>query len=262
MAETTYVSSGNLSYYDALVKARDAQKSEVPTKLSELGNDGNFVQDAAYKHTDNNYTDAEKTKVAGIAAGAQVNTLEAITVNGTAASISNKTVNITVPTDNKSLANGAGYQTASNVKTAVEAYGYQTATQVDTAITGKGYQTAANVKSTVEGYGYQTAANVKTAVEAYGYQTADQVSAAVAAAVGSITSITYKVVTALPETGESGVIYLMSNGGSESQNLYDEYIWLGKGYEKLGTKELDLSGYVKSSDLVAMTNAEIDALFA
>lgn len=243
MAETTYVSSGNLSYYDALVKNRDAQKSDIPTKLSQLGNDGNFVQDAAYKHTDNNYTDAEKTKVAGVAAGAQVNTLEAITVNGTAASISNKTVNITVPTDNKDIANGAGYQTAANVESAIAAKGYQTASDVE----AKGYQTAANVKSTVEGYGYQTAS---------------QVEAAVAAAVGKVTSITYSVVESLPETGEAGVIYLLANGGAENQNLYDEYIWLGSKYEKLGTKELDLSGYVKTGDLVAMTTAEIDALFA
>lgn len=50
-----------------------AQKSELPTKLTDLTNDGNFVQDASYVHTDNNYTSAEKTKLAGIAAGAEVN---------------------------------------------------------------------------------------------------------------------------------------------------------------------------------------------
>lgn len=50
-----------------------AQKSELPTKLTDLTNDGNFVQDASYVHTDNNYTSAEKNKLAGIAAGAEVN---------------------------------------------------------------------------------------------------------------------------------------------------------------------------------------------
>ena len=50
-----------------------AQKSELPTKLTDLTNDGNFVQDASYVHTDNNYTTAEKNKLAGIAAGAEVN---------------------------------------------------------------------------------------------------------------------------------------------------------------------------------------------
>lgn len=258
MSETKYVSSDNLAYYDALVKNRDAQKADIPTKLSELGNDANYVADASYTHTDSNFTAAEKTKLAGVAEGAQANAIDAITVNGAAASISNKTVNITVPTDNKDIANGAGYQTAANVKTTVEGYGYQTASQV----AAKGYQTAANVKSTVEGYGYQTSSQVESAIAAKGYQTASQVEAAVAAAVGKVTSITYSVVESLPTTGEAGVIYLLSNGGAENQNLYDEYIWLGSKYEKLGTKELDLSGYVKTGDLVAMTTAEIDALFA
>lgn len=35
----------------------------IPTKLSQLENDNSTVQDAAYVHTDNNYTSAEKTKL-------------------------------------------------------------------------------------------------------------------------------------------------------------------------------------------------------
>ncbi len=45
----------------------------VPTNLSDLTNDNNTVTDANYVHTDNNYTSTEKTKLAGIEAGAQVN---------------------------------------------------------------------------------------------------------------------------------------------------------------------------------------------
>lgn len=45
----------------------------VPTKTSELTNNSNFVADASYVHTDNNYTTTEKNKLAGIAAGAEVN---------------------------------------------------------------------------------------------------------------------------------------------------------------------------------------------
>ena len=36
----------------------------IPTKLSQLTNDNNTVQDANYVHTDNNYTNAEKAKLA------------------------------------------------------------------------------------------------------------------------------------------------------------------------------------------------------
>lgn len=40
-----------------------AQKSELPTKTSELKNDSNFVSDENYIHTDNNFTNEEKTKL-------------------------------------------------------------------------------------------------------------------------------------------------------------------------------------------------------
>lgn len=39
----------------------------VPTAFSDLTNDGNFVSDANYVHTDSNFTAAEKTKLAGLA---------------------------------------------------------------------------------------------------------------------------------------------------------------------------------------------------
>ena len=50
-----------------------ASSIDIPTKTSDLQNDSNFVVDASYVHTDNNYTTAEKTKLSGIAEGAEVN---------------------------------------------------------------------------------------------------------------------------------------------------------------------------------------------
>lgn len=45
----------------------------IPTKTSQLTNDDHIVKDANYVHTDNNYTDEDKGKLDGIAAGAEVN---------------------------------------------------------------------------------------------------------------------------------------------------------------------------------------------
>ena len=92
----------------------------VPTKTSDLANDDNTVKDASYVHTDNNYSSADKEKLAGIDAGAEANVIEQVKVNGTAVSITGKAVNITVPTDNASLSNGAGYQTADQVNALIE----------------------------------------------------------------------------------------------------------------------------------------------
>ena len=50
-----------------------ANASDVYDKST---SDGRYVRDASYVHTDNNYTTAEKTKLAGIEEEAQVNVIE------------------------------------------------------------------------------------------------------------------------------------------------------------------------------------------
>ena len=57
------------------------------------------------------YTSAEKTKLTGVAAGAQVNVIETIKVNGTKAEPTDKAVDITVPTKVSDLTNDSGYIT-------------------------------------------------------------------------------------------------------------------------------------------------------
>lgn len=93
------------------------------------------------------------------------------------------------------------------------------------------------------------------------------IAAAVTAGVGEITGFEYEVVASLPATGEKGVIYLVPNSGS-NPNVKDEYIWINKGtaespdyaFELLGTTELDLSGYLQTTDIEAITTAEIDEI--
>lgn len=75
----------------------DAFILNKPTGLTQFTNDGNFVRDANYVHTDANYTEAEKTKLAGIAEGAQVNVIETVKVNGTALTVSDKAVDVVIP---------------------------------------------------------------------------------------------------------------------------------------------------------------------
>jgi hypothetical protein len=55
----------------------------------------------------------------------------------------------------------------------------------------------------------------------------------------------------------------MSNSGT-APNIYDEYIWIASTskYEKIGSTDVDLSGYVQASEMVAITNAEIDTIVA
>lgn len=78
----------------------------------------------------------------------------------------------------------------------------------------------------------------------------------VASAIGDITGVEfntdYTSYASLPATGEAGVIYLIPNSGS-APNIYDEYIYVGNGYEKIGTTDVDLSGYVAKSDVTPVT---------
>ena len=92
-----------------------------------------------------------------------------------------------------------------------------------------------------------------------GYQTASQVQSAIADAVGDITGFDFQIVEELPGTGQKGVIYLISNSGT-GQNIYDEYIWTGTAFEKIGTTDVDLSNYWSKTDLVAIQNSEIDTI--
>lgn len=85
------------------------------------------------------------------------------------------------------------------------------------------------------------------------------VTTAITEAIAGVQGISYDVVTSLPATGSAGVIYLVANSGS-GQNVYDEYIWTGSKYERLGTTDVDLSGYQPL--MSAITNAQINSLFS
>ena len=60
----------------------------------------------------NDYTTDEKTKLSGINAGAQVNVLESVKVNGAVLTATDKTVDISVPTKTSDLTNDSGYITS------------------------------------------------------------------------------------------------------------------------------------------------------
>lgn len=147
----------------------------------------------------NDYTTAEKSKLAAIAEGAEVNAIATVKVNGSALTPdANKAVDVTVPTKTSDLTNDSDFQTG---------------TQVSTAIT---------------------------------------------TAIAGVTQFDYQVVESLPATGVKGTIYLMANSGSGS-NVYDEYVWIDNKFEKLGSTEVDLSGYYTKTEVDTLLNAKADA---
>ena len=105
---------------NTLVTAK-ADVSAIPTKTSDLTNDSNFAVDANYVHTDNNYTTAEKNKLAGIAAGAEVNVQSNWTQTNSSADdfIKNKP---SIPAKTSDLTNDSGFITTSAIPTKVSAF--------------------------------------------------------------------------------------------------------------------------------------------
>ncbi len=105
---------------DTLLDAK-ADTSDIPTKTSELTNDSNFPVDANYVHTDNNYTTTEKNKLAGIAAGAEVNVQSNWTQTNSSADdfIKNKP---SIPTKTSDLTNDSGFITSAAIPTNVSAF--------------------------------------------------------------------------------------------------------------------------------------------
>lgn len=72
--------------------------------------------------------------------------------------------------------------------------------------------------------------------------------AAINAAISAIPKFAIEVVTSLPENPSTTTIYLIKNQVDGDTNLYTEYIYTNGKWEKLGTQEVDLSGYVKIVD--------------
>ena len=80
----------------------------IPSNTSDLVNDSNFVVDASYVHTDNNYTTAEKNKLATVGVNAEQNVQSDWNVADTLsdAFIKNKP---TIPTATSDLTNDSGF---------------------------------------------------------------------------------------------------------------------------------------------------------
>lgn len=221
-----HTGSNALTYIFTIVK--QYVTSMVSNKVDKVDGKGlstNDLTSTLKSNYDKAYTHSQSTHAP---TNAQANVIESVKVNGTALSVSSKAVNVTVPTKTSELTNDSSFTTMS----AVEGKGYQTSSQVNTIVTGKGYQTESQVQSLIN------------------------------SAVSGITGIEFSVVSSLPSTGAKGVIYLVAHAHGTGDS-YDEYIWLSDSskFEKIGNTDIDLSAYLKSSDVTELTNTEIQNLW-
>lgn len=165
--------------------------------------------------------------------------IDVIKVNGTAQTITNKEVDIAVPESTSDLQNDGDGTSAF----ATESYVDENGGKIDVIKLNGAAQTIVNKEVDL------------TVI------TSEQVDDAINAAIAGITQFDFQVVTELPAEGVKGIIYLVAKGTGKLKNVYDEYIWTGTDFEQIGDTQIDLSGYWQEDELVAVTTAEIDALF-
>lgn len=66
--------------------------------------------------------------------------------------------------------------------------------------------------------------------------------------INNSTKLKKEVVTSLPTTGKEDVIYLLKNK-NDTNNYYTEYMWISGRWEIIGDTKVDLTGYLKTTDL-------------
>ena len=196
--------------------------AHVPTRVSQLENDANYAVDANYIHTDNNYTTAEKEKLNGIAAGAEVNVNADWNATSGDARILNK------PTNISAFENDAGYLT----------------TETDPTVPAWA-KAAQKPTYTAEEVGAPTVAEMNTAI---------------GEAISQINSFDMAIVQALPTQDISThTIYLVPKTG-ETNDVYDEYVYINNSWEMIGNTQIDLSNYATKDELpdVPVQDVQVD----
>ena len=210
----------------------------------------------------NDYTNAEKTKLAGIAEGAQKNVQPDWSLTSGDGAIKNKP---TIPTKVSQLTNDSGYAKTTEVDTAITNKLNTldlTSEDIPTTLDEGQYfissltQENGLVKAKKAQFATQFTVNLEAAQSQGDVVTLAQLSTKISEAVGKITSFEYKIVPHLPSIAEGkvGIVYLVENNGS-GNNVYDEYIFLppdspyeGR-YEKIGTTDIDLTPYAKKTEI-------------
>lgn len=205
----------------------------------------------------NDYTNAEKTKLAGIAEGAQKNVQPDWALTSGDGAIKNKP---TIPTKVSELTNDLSYQTQSDVSTKVNTELGKLSFDFEGndkyfiySISQKNGRLSASSMSFSDSFTKQLESAHKTG----DVVSRTDVNTALNNAVSGITSFEYKIVDSLPAVsdGKKGVIYLVSHSGGTTQNIYDEYIFLpaegstAARYEKIGTTDIDLTPYAKKTEI-------------
>lgn len=200
-----------------------------PTKLSDFTNDGDGTSGS--KFATESYVTTNGGKI------------DKIQVNGTDQTISNKTVNISVPTNTNQLTNGAGFITGIDSSDVTGALGYIPYNSSNPS----GYQTSSQVETAINN-------KIGSTYKAKGSIAFSSLPALTSANEGNVYNITNSFTTTADfvegagNTYPSGtnVVIVNTSGSTYKYDVLSGFV--------------DLSAYELSSNLVAIINDEIDVI--
>lgn len=97
-------------------------------------------------------------------------------------------------------------------------------------------------------------ADKATTLAGYGIEdayTKSEVDSAVASAVANADHLKREIVSQLPEVEEADehTIYMVGDGDGSLDSVYEEYMLINNGFEKIGSSEVDLTNYVLTTDI-------------
>lgn len=225
MAEKKYLDKNGLLY--------------LWTKLKEIfvKKDGNKVL------SDNNYTTEEKKKLAGLEnytlPKATTTTLGGIKAGAGVEVTGDGTLNIT----GGGSADSVAWENVQNKPSTIAGYGI-----TDAKVDGQTVSIGSNQ--------VVVPTNNNQLANGAGYQTASEVQNAINSSISSVYKYKGSVANqeALPESPDLGDVYNLEDTGAN-------VAWDGTKWDNLGMT-IDLTGYLKENDFVAIENSDIDEIIA
>lgn len=131
-----------------------------------------------------------------------------------------------LPTKVSDLTNDSGFKTETEIKNLIT----ENAPKQDLTPYAKKTELPKNLSELTNDKGYKTEAEIRTLIE-------------------SSSKLKKSVVDKLPTTGKEDLIYLVKDTKGKTGNIYLEYLWINNAFELIGSTQVDLSGYAKTTDL-------------
>ncbi len=223
----------------------DIESLNIPTKVSDLSNDLNFIDNTIdnltnYYTSTNTYTKTEIDTLVGNKQDTLVSGTNIKTINNTSL-LGSGNINIQGGGGGSSTdVKINGTSITSNDEADIQTEGTYNATTNKIATMSDLPTVPTKLSDLTNDTGFIT--NTTNNLTNYYTKTNTYTKTEVDQLIGAISTLDIQIVQTLPSTGSTSTIYLVPKTASTNDN-YDEYIYVNNNWEHIGSTEVDLSNY-------------------